>query len=115
MSKTAVGPAADVVHADFSEFLKQINRGLAQHELCEALEKVTAAVKDTGKAGTFALKITVTPARRGEVNQVFVDADVITKVPRKDRKQTIFFTTRQNTLVRNNPDQTEMPFAGEEK
>ena len=106
--------AADVVHADFSAFLKQLDKGRTEAELSEALEWITAAVKETGKAGSVMLKLTVTPATSGDVNQVFVKDEIITKTPKKDRKQTIFFTTRQNTLVRNNPDQAEMPFIGEE-
>lgn len=112
---TKTNGAADVIHADFSSFLKQINKGMTEAELSQQLEVITAAVKDTGKAGVVMLKITVTPAGSGEVNQVFVDGEVITKTPKKARKQTIFFTTRQNTLVRTNPDQLDMPFIGEEK
>lgn len=62
------------------------------------------------------LKITVEPATKGEVNQVFVDGEIVTKIPRKPRRKTLFFPTRLNTLVRHNPDQTEMPeIVGEEK
>lgn len=112
--QTKSNVAADVIHADFSTFLKQINKGMTEAELSQSLEAITAAVKDTGKAGVVMLKVTITPAGSGEVNQVFVDGEVITKTPKKARKQTIFFTTRNNTLTRSNPDQPEMPFIGEE-
>jgi hypothetical protein len=114
MAKGDRSAAADGVHADFSAFLRQLNKGATECELSQALEEVTAAVKETGKAGVLTLKLTVSPAVAGEVNQVFVDDDIIKKIPRKDRRQTIFFTTRFNTLTRENPDQMDM-FEGSER
>lgn len=109
MASTAKNGAADVIHADFASFLKLVNKGNTEAEASLALEKITAAVKDTGRAGSFSIKVSITPAGKGEVTQVFVDAEVSTKEPKKDRKHTIFFTTNNNTLVRNNPEQNEMP------
>ena len=113
MATQTKNAAADVIHADFSAFLKQVNKGITEVEASQALENITAKVKDTGRAGSFTIKISITPAGKGEVTQVLVDGEVSEKAPKKDRKQTIFFTTRTNTLVRNNPDQIEMPFLGE--
>lgn len=107
------GQKADVIRADFTAFLKQVNKGNTEVEASQALELITAKVKDTGKAGSFNIKVSITPAGKGEVTQVFVDAEVSVKEPKKDRKHTIFFTTNNNTLVRNNPDQSEMPVISE--
>lgn len=98
----------DVIHTDFSAFLKLVNKGTTEAEASQALEEITAAVKDTGKAGSFSIKVSISPAGKGEVRQVFVDGEVSLKKPKKDRQHTIFFPTRHNTLVRNNPDQDEM-------
>lgn len=105
----SVTSTPDVIRADFTSFIKQINKGLTEVEASQALEDITAKVKQTGKAGSFNIKVTITPAGKGEITQVFVDGEVTKKEPKMDRKQTIFFTTRLNTLVRNNPDQLEDP------
>jgi hypothetical protein len=56
------GHKADVIRADFAAFLKQVNKGNTEAEASQALELITAKVKDTGKAGSFSIKVSITPA-----------------------------------------------------
>ncbi len=99
----------DVVSMDAMTVLSSLNKGRKMHELSVELEKLTAAVRDTGKAGSVTLKLTMEPTNT-EASQVFMTAEINGKLPKKDEQSTLFFTTRQNALVRNNPEQTEIPF-----
>jgi len=48
----------------FQETIVQINNGAAVAELSDALEKVVAAVRQTGKSGTITLTLRWRPLRR---------------------------------------------------
>lgn len=101
--------APDVVTMDAIEVLKSLNKGRKMHELSIAMEQLVAAVRDTTKAGSITMKLTVEPAGK-EAAQVFVTAEINGKLPRPDESSTLFFTTRANALVRDNPEQADLPF-----
>jgi hypothetical protein len=101
---------ADVVHTNFVEFVKEINKGSSVADLSIALEEVVAAVKETGLAGEITYKIKVAPfgnSSAGDVTQVWVDDKVATKLPTRKRKGSMFFPTNKNTLTRTDPNQRD--------
>jgi hypothetical protein len=100
---------ADVVKIDALEVLSTLNKGRKMFELSVALEQLVHAVRETGKAGSVTLKLTMDPANT-EGSQVFVTAELNGKLPRKDEASTLFFTTGKDELVRNNPEQADLPF-----
>ena len=106
--------AADVVNMDAVTVLQSLNKGRKMYELSIAMEQLVQAIRDTGKPGKLNLELSVEPTNT-EAGQVFITAKISGKLPREDEKATLFFTTKNNTLVRNNPDQMDMPFVGKDE
>ncbi len=92
----------------FTDTLRDLRRGHTLEELGEALNTVVAAVRKTGKAGAITLKLTVSPASKGDIDQVRISDVLTTKVPELDRASTIFFATVENNLQRTDPRQQEL-------
>ncbi len=93
----------------FQETIVQINNGAAVQELSDALRKVVAAVRETGKCGAITLTLKVAPASKGSVDVLLVESQVKTKLPEPERGTTIFYATDNNLLVRNDPKQQMLP------
>ena len=93
----------------FQETIVQINNGAAVQELSDALRKVVAAVRETGKSGAITLTLKVAPASKGNVDVLLVESQVKTKLPEPERGMTIFYATDNNLLVRNDPKQQMLP------
>ena len=89
----------------FPETILQMNNGATVMELSHALEKVVAAVRAAGKAGSITLTVNVKPASKGSNNVLMVESQVKTKLPEADRGMTVFYATEDNRLVRNDPQQ----------
>lgn len=95
--------------AGFQKTLVDLNQGAALSELSDALDKVVAAVRQTGKGGSLALTLKVRPASKGVTNVVLVESEMKMKLPEPERGMTIFFVTEDNKLVRNDPRQQTLP------
>jgi hypothetical protein len=108
---TKPGTQADVVNMDAVAVLTSIDKGRKMHELAIALEQLTAAVRDTTKKGSIKITIEMKPADN-DATQVLLTAEIRGKLPRKNENATLFFTTRSNALVRDNPEQSDLPFGG---
>lgn len=93
----------------FAAFLQEQRGGLTHSELSDALAEVTAAVLETGKAGSVTVTLKIKPAGKGDASMVFVTDTVATKVPRADRAETLFFADSAGNLARKDPRQTELP------
>lgn len=91
----------------FESVLRQQRKGELLTELSAAIQTATQAVKEYMKPATITLKITIAPAS-GDAAAVAVVDDVDIKVPKPSRTSSLFFTTDNNTLVRDNPNQSEM-------
>lgn len=93
----------------FTDTLRDMRNGQTVRELTDALAEVIQRVKDTGKAGELTLKLKVAPASRGgDVTTVIVTDNVTTKLPVMERGASIFWTTPDNSLSLDNPDQRKL-------
>ncbi len=92
----------------FSETIIQINNGATVAEMNDALQKVVAAVRATGKSGTVTLTVKVSPAAKNAVDVLMVEAQVKARLPEPERGMTIFYATEENRLVRNDPKQPRL-------
>lgn len=92
----------------FNHTLIELNSGATVHELDDALQKVLAAVRATGKAGSVTLSLKVAPAAKNTSEVVMVQAQVKASVPEPERGMTIFYVTDDNRLARNDPRQQRL-------
>ncbi len=93
----------------FTDTLREIRDGDALNEISAKLNQVVGAVRETGKAGTVTLKLTIKPAGKGNVSAIFVEDMITSKLPKHDTGSTIFFPTPEDNLQRKNPAQDELP------
>lgn len=94
----------------FFDTLRTLRKGKTVIELDDAVTELIEKVKSTGRAGELTLKIKVKPVGKGgDVDQVNVEDDVVMKLPRFERGVTMFFVTDDNSLVRTDPRQGEIP------
>ena len=103
---------SDVIHTDPVKVLKLLRNGEAMSELAEHIEKVVAGVRLTGKGGAVALKLEISPLVAGNGVSVEVRDTITSKVPELERESSIFYTTRTNTLQREDPRQMRMDLDG---
>lgn len=89
----------------FPKALFELDNGATVAELAAALQKLTASVREIGKAGSLTLTIKVAPASKGATDVVTVQSQVRAKLPEAERRVAIFYVTDDNQLVRNDPHQ----------
>lgn len=89
----------------FIDTLREIRSGNCLDELSVQLNDLVAAVRNTGKSGEIILKVKVTPAGSGRVEAIQVDDSIIVKMPELPKPSTLFFTTDDNNLQRQDPRQ----------
>lgn len=93
----------------FFDTLKTLRKGKTVAELDDAMGELVEKVKRTGRPGELTLKIKVKPLGKGEVDQVNIEDDVVMKLPKFERGVTMFFVDDDNSLVRTDPRQTDLP------
>ncbi len=98
----------------FQQTLHNIEGGKLADDLADKLASLIGLVKERGKAGAISLSLKVKPLD-ADAESVSVVATVKVSEPAKAERASIFFTTEDNTLVRNNPKQTEMKLEPVEK
>lgn len=98
----------------FFETLRELRQGRTLEDLEEALGEIVRAVEITGKAGELTLKLKVRPPRKGSnaSSYLTVEDDVVTKIPRRDREDTVFFPLADGSLSRQDPRQGELALRG---
>lgn len=92
----------------FLQMVGEIRQGAAASELADALADLVRTVRDTGRAGELTLKVKLKPASKGDVTTLMVEDAVTVKRPSPERGATIFFSTTENVLSRNDPRQPEL-------
>lgn len=96
----------------FTDTLNEIRGGAALDQLGRELNKLVAAVVETGGSGELTLKIKVAPLskkhERGSPAIKLID-DIVVKMPKVDAGGSIFFATVDNNLSRYDPAQQKLP------
>jgi hypothetical protein len=82
--------------------------GQTINELSAALRKVAEQVQTSGKAGSVTLKLKMTAAQNTCGTLVITD-EITAQVPKPTPRGSIFFTDEHHNLVRNDPNQNELP------
>lgn len=90
----------------FYDFLREHRNGVTHDELADALNELVTAVNEEGKAGTLTFTVNIKPM--GKSDGLEVSADIKVKPPKKTAGVSIFFSTPDNNLVRQDPRQQSM-------
>lgn len=90
----------------FADVLGDLAGGQTYEEINARLAEVTQAVIDTRKAGELSIRLRIKP--NGE-SSVIVTDEVRAKVPEPLRGETLFFTTADGSLRRDDPRQAKLP------
>ncbi len=88
----------------FADFLADHNGGQGHRQAGEALQRLVAAVLDTGKKGTVTLKVTV-GTMDGADNTLVTTIEVAEKLPAVAPKPQVFYADDDNNLTRSDPNQ----------
>lgn len=91
----------------FNQTIHEIDHGNLSDDLADKLAELIGKVKERGKAGSITLTLKIKPLN-SDVESVSVVGSVKVSEPAKAERASIFFTTDDNTLVRDNPRQAEM-------
>jgi hypothetical protein len=95
------------VDSAFLNVLQHHRGGAVLTDLADAMREVTEAVQLSGKAGGVTLRILVQPA--GARGAIIIADDIKTTLPKLDKVTSIFFADDNGNLVRNDPNQRELP------
>ena len=90
----------------FTDVIGDLAGGEIASELTAALADVVAAVNETRKVGSLTLSIKVRP---NSDSTVMVTTDIKAKAPEPPRGDTLFFTTTDGSLRRDDPKQRDLP------
>lgn len=99
--------------SESNQFLATLQRhrnGGLLAEASEGLQKVVAAVAQTGKPGKLTITLEIKPTKRGDTVFVGLLDDVKTKTPQAQKEGSWWFADESGLLTKNNPNQTEMKF-----
>lgn len=96
-----------VVNNAFDGVLRNQRRGAMLTEASEKLMQAVQAVREQGKAATLIIKLKVSPANV-DGSALSVTDEVTLALPKQSRGNSLFYATEFNSLVLNNPNQSEM-------
>jgi hypothetical protein len=106
MSTTEPDPDDDIVVRPFADWLREQAKGATHEELGDGLHDLIARVRDTGKAGSLQLTISVKLLEKANPDGPLLIADEIKlRLPEHDRPTSIFYTDSDGNPVRNDPQQ----------
>lgn len=98
----------DTITRPFADWLREQQSGRTHDELSEGLQRLVAAVVETGKKGTLTLQIAVAPFDRAEGDALVVSDVVKLNLPQHDRRKSIFHADRHHNLTKDDP--AALPF-----
>lgn len=102
--KTETNP---VPNNTFSTVLSNLREGELLNELSAGLQTLTMAVKEHTKQGKIILDLNISPAN-GDASALLIVGTVTVKAPKGKRPSSIFYSTDEGILMRNDPNQREM-------
>lgn len=102
----AAPPDEEMVVRPFADWFREQAKGTTHEEMGDALHDLIQRVRDTGKAGSLHLTISVKLLEKANPDGALLIADEIKlKLPEHDRPASIFYTDEHGNPVRNDPQQ----------
>ena len=93
----------------FAQTLQNLRSGFAANELSEKLQELVSGVRLTGRSGELVLRVKVKPASQGDTTALMVSDEISVRMPKVKNAETIFFAGDDNSLLRSDPRQKELP------
>lgn len=90
--------------------IRQQRKGKCLAELSEALQQVVLAVREHADSGSLTLTLKISPAS-GDATAMQVADEIKVKLPTIKKPSSLFYSTDEGALVRNDPNQQEMQLA----
>ncbi len=91
---------------EFFQTLPEIRGGELSDELTQVMKKVVGAVGNCNRPGSITLKIKFKPGSGGSID---ISDEIKAVVPEFPRGSSLFFSTPENHLVRDNPRRNNLP------
>ena len=96
----------DVVHTNIVEILETVRGGNCLFDLSQSMEQLVGLIRKRKKGGSLVLTLEVKPMNAGDPHTLTIIDTVKIKEPAKQKNNaSIFFSTQNNTLERNDPRQ----------
>ena len=92
----------------FIQTLSRLNKGGSCEELDAHLARLTQQIRATGKAGSITIKLSIKPVN-SDGEMVEISDKISIQEPDLPRRSSLFYTTEEGTLSRQNPNQAELP------
>lgn len=99
---------ADVVSTNVAEVFGSIRRGAFLADCAMRLEELVGAVREHAKGGKLTIELELKPFNSGSGDVVTLTDKITVKLPKPGTQATVFFTSRRNTLQREDPRQMEL-------
>ncbi|MCG8991790.1 hypothetical protein LH427_01955 [Laribacter hongkongensis] len=90
-----------------TDTLKDLGHGSFIDEASDALNKLVAAVSDTGRGGKLTLTLSVKKATRGS-GAMIVQDEIKLSLPKQEARETMLFATPENNLTTEDPRQQRL-------
>lgn len=99
--------APPVVSNAFSEVLAKHRNGELLNEASRAMQEAVQSTREHIKPSKIIIEIDIAPAN-GDASAVTIVGEVKLKLPKPPKANSLFYTTDDNLLVKNDPNQKEM-------
>lgn len=107
-AETQSKPKADAVSTNAATVLGQIRKGQFLYDLSQKMEELVADIREHKKGGKIAITLKFETMNAGDADTLQVVDEISVSKPKPTRAKSIFFTTKANTLVREDPRQREL-------
>lgn len=91
----------------YARTLSQLNLGYTTEELSAQLQQCVDRTQETGKQAKLIFTMTIKPA--GRDGQIEITESIKATLPELARGKSLFFTTPEGNLTRDNPRQPDLP------
>lgn len=107
MAKKTVESDGPAIDGAFLNLLQNHRRGEVLSDLADAVREVTEAVRATGKGGKISFTLKIRQAAKS--GAMVVEDEVKTTLPKSEAEGSIFFADDAGNLLREDPNQRQLP------